>query len=97
VEFRSGSDSSRAFVISVSDNSQGLSVEDWAIEFGGCRPKTLESGTLGGAQAVLCTREVIEGRAGPAAIAQQGQAIFLISARGMSDSEFSQVTSSFRF
>ena len=97
IEFRSPKDPSRAFVISVSDNTKGLTPEQWAIEFGGCRTQTIQQGMLGGMSAIACTREVIEGMPERAVLAEQAGKMFLLSAIGLTDSEFSQVIASFHF
>ena len=96
IEFRSPDDRSRGFVISVSDNTKGLTLEQWAIEFAACRPKSIQQAMLGGVPAIACTREVIEGRPGPAVLAEHEGRMFLMSGR-LTDSEFSRVTESIRF
>jgi len=96
IEFRSAEDPSRAFGISVSENTKGLTLEQWAIEYAACQPKSIQQGTFGGSQAILCTREVIEGRPHPAALGENADRIFLISGN-LTDSEFSQLRTSFGF
>jgi|SRR3990170_6419142 len=96
VEFRSSEDPSRAFVISVSPRTKDITLEQWAIEYAACQPKSIRQSTLGGIPALACTREVIEGRPGPAVLADHGGKIFLMSGH-LADSEFSQLRASFGF
>jgi hypothetical protein len=98
IEFRSPEDPSRAFGISVSANPKGLTLEQWAIEYAACRPKSIQQGMLGGIAAITCTREVIEGRPAPAVVADHSGRIFLISGTsGLTGSEFIQISGSFGF
>jgi hypothetical protein len=96
IEFRSAEDNSRAFVISVSENVKGLTLEQWAVEYGACQPKSIQQSTLGGIPALACTREVVEGRPGPAVLADHGGKIFLLSGH-LTESEFDQLRESFAF
>jgi hypothetical protein len=97
VDFRSPTDSSRALGISVSKKPEGLTLKEWAVEFAACRPTSIESATLAGAEAMGCTREVIEGQPEPSILAERGGKVFLMSAIGLTDAEFTQVLSSFLF
>jgi len=96
IEFRSSEDTSRAFVISVSANTRDITLEQWAIEYAACRTKSIQESVLGGIPALACTREVVEGRPGPAVLADHGGKIFLMSGH-LPDSEFSQLRETFSF
>jgi len=54
VEFRSTSEPSRAFAISVSSNTKGLTPQEWALQFTSCLPKTIEQAVTTGKNAILC-------------------------------------------
>jgi hypothetical protein len=55
LQFRSASDQSRSFAISISSNANGLTPEDWALQFTACLPETIRQGTVGGKPAIFCT------------------------------------------
>src|SRR3990172_7439310 len=61
IEFPSSEGTSRAFVISVSAKTRGITIQQWAIEYAACRPKSIQQSTFSGLPAIACTREVIEG------------------------------------
>lgn len=96
---RSAQDRSRVFSISIIEsNPRGLTIDEWAVEFAACNPKSTQEGLLAGIRAIFCSREVVEGRSQPSVLAEHGGRIFLISAGStLTDSEFSAVLQSFQF
>jgi hypothetical protein len=97
IEFRSQESPSRGFTVSVTVNEKGLTLDEWAVEYAACQPKGVHQAILGGTPGIACTREVIEGVLEPALLAQRSGKIFLISATGLTDSEFAQIAEAFRF
>ena len=97
--FRSAQDQSRVFSISiVESNPAGLTIDEWAVEFAACNPKSIEEGSLAGIRAIFCSREVVEGHPEPSVLAEHDGRIFLISTgSALTDSEFTAVLQSFQF
>ncbi len=60
VEFRSPTDPKRAFGISVSSNLKKLTLQEWALEFTACLPKTIQQGSLAGRPALFCDAQATE-------------------------------------
>jgi hypothetical protein len=94
LQFRSASDQSRSFAISISANANGLTPEDWALEFTACLPETIEQGTVGGKPAIFCTalpEEIPE-----ATVLLESSGTILHFSSIMPASEFDQVIASVR-
>ena len=93
-DFRSASDSSRAFSISISSNTDNLTPREWALEFTACLPDTIEESTIIGERAVLCTAEATEVPTAGVVIAHLGKIYYIGSL--LTDTEFRSMLASLR-
>jgi hypothetical protein len=95
---RAAQDQARVLSVSIIEsNPKGLAIDEWAVEYAGCNPKSIQPGLLGRVPAILCTREAFEEWAEPAVAAEVGGRIFLITnGSGLTGDEFSAVVRSFQ-
>jgi hypothetical protein len=77
--FKSQSEPSRGFAISISPNEEGLTAEEWLSDNAACLPKTIKQGTIDGQAAAFCTSQPEKIPEAAVAFAHMGNVIFVTS------------------
>ncbi|HSP55056.1 MAG TPA: hypothetical protein VLS25_05660 [Dehalococcoidia bacterium] len=90
-EFQSAYDPARGIAISVSANPKGMTIKEWAIQFGACVPDTVSETAISGDQAITCTSDALI--PGPAAVIAHGDLVYFISTTKVENAEFRQFLS----
>jgi hypothetical protein len=96
LEFRSPSVDARVFAITASANVNDITLDAWAVEYGACRPESIELAVISDRNGITCTREVIEGKPNPAGLVERGGYMFLISG-SISPDELARVLDGLEF
>jgi hypothetical protein len=93
--FSSPEDPSRpGFVVAIVENTEGLTLNKWVLEFAACLTETIKEGTVSGQVAIFCTSEPEDRPEGAVAFEHMGK-MFLITSI-MPQSEFEQMIASIR-
>lgn len=97
-QFRSPSEPSRSFSLSISSNPDGLGPEEWLLNKAACLPGTLEQGNVAGQPATLCTSQPEEIREAAVAFGWMGKILFITSIMPASgfESDFELMVGSIR-
>jgi hypothetical protein len=82
------------FSISLTENSQGLTVQQW-LDFTGCVPKSIKQGIVDGEAAIFCTSEAGEIPTS-AALFEHAGTMFYVTSALMTPAEFELLIGSLR-
>jgi hypothetical protein len=95
LEFRSSTEPPpRAFTISVSSNSKGLTSEQWLLRYAACLPGTIGQGIVAGRGATFCTSEPAEVPEAAVALEHMGKMFFITAV--LPPAELEQIIASLR-